>query len=120
MRTPEGDQLLEVIRSLIHGRVPPGQEETTVEIVTRTVVLIMSDPQYYSHLRLVIDLQSRIMQLERALAIVQNQQRPVMVVAKKAAVKKKAAAKKMAAPRKVSKKPLPSNVKQFRRGASGR
>jgi hypothetical protein len=111
--TPEGDQLLGVIRGMVHGRVHPSQEEATVEIVARTVVVIMSDPQYYSHLRLVIDLQSRIIQLERALAAYQGRMAPAPV--------KKVAAKKSPAPRKPTKKPaFGHNVKQFKRGAQGR
>jgi hypothetical protein len=115
VRTPEGDQLLGVIRQLIHGRVPPAYEDPTIEVICQTLVTIMSDPQYYSHLRLVIDLQSRVIQLERALAVYQGRMATPPVARKVTA--KKAAAK----PRKVTKKPaLPYNVKQFKKGASGR
>jgi hypothetical protein len=114
--TPEGDQLLRMIRQLVHGRVHPSQEEIVVEIVARVVVHIFNDPNFYSHLRLVIDLQSRIVQLERALAITTQQQRvarPVKKAAKKMPVKKAAPVKK------ASKRAYP-NVKQFKRGAAGR
>jgi hypothetical protein len=126
--TPEGDHLLSMIRQLVHGRVDPQHEEVVVEIVARVTVVIFSDPQFYSHLRLVIDLQSRIVQLERALAIATQQPRYVATQrtpAKKSAAKKSAAkrlpVKKAAKPvKKTTKKPpLPYNVKQFRRGAQG-
>lgn len=119
MRTPEGDQLLGVIRQLVHGRVHPSQEEATVEIVAQTLIVIMNDPQYYSHLRLVIDMQSRIIQLEHALASL-IQPRTVQVPVKRAAVKKTVAKKAVARPRPTKKPALPYNVKQFKRGASGR
>jgi hypothetical protein len=120
MRTPEGDQLLGVIRELIHGRVHPSQEEVTVEIVAQALVVIMSDPQYYSHLKLVIDMQSRIIQLEHALASL-IQPRPPSMPTKRATATKKVVAKKAAAPRRPTKKPAHSyNVKQFKRGAAGR
>jgi topoisomerase IA-like protein len=79
----------------------------------------MSDPKYYSHLRLVIDLQSRIIQLEHALASL-IQPRPTMKVPTKKVAAKKTVAKKAAAKPRISKTPpRPYNVKQFKRGAAG-
>jgi hypothetical protein len=117
--TPEGDQLLGMIRQLVHGRVHPNQEEVVVEIVARVVVHIFSDPTFYSHLRLVIDLQSRIVQLERALAIATQQPRVGRdyEAAKKVVAKK--AAKKLPVVKKTSKRAYP-NVKAFKKGATGR
>lgn len=121
MRTPESDQLLGVIRQLVHGRVHPQNEEATVEIVAQTLIVIMSDPQYYSHLRLVIDLQSRVLQLERALALYQQQMHSPPVRARAAPKPRKAPAKKASGVKKVAKRPpLPYNVRQFKKGASGR
>jgi len=118
MRTPEGDELLGVIRGLVHGTVHPSQEDRTIEIVVTTLMIILSDPKYYNHLNVVIDLQSRIIQLERALAAYQGR----MANPPRPAAKKVTAKKGVAKPtvRKVAKKPpLPYNVKQFKRGASG-
>jgi len=121
MRTPEGDELLGVIRQLVHGRVHPSQEEATVEIVAQTVILIMSDPHYYNHLRIVIDLQSRIVQLERAIAMYQQNLVPRPQGAQKRVVAKKAAARKGPAKPRPTKKPSRSyNVKEFRKGLGGR
>ena len=88
--TPEGDQLLGVIRQLVHGRVHPAYEEATVEIVVTALVRITTEPQFYNHLRVVIDLQSQIIQLERALAGYQGRVAPApvkKVVAKMAPAK---------------------------------
>lgn len=124
VRTPEGDQLLGVIRQLIHGRVPPAYEDPTIEVICQTLVTIMSDPQYYSHLRLVIDLQSRVIQLERALALYQQQMPSPPVRAKAASKPRKTVSKKPAGRppvRKATKKPpLPHNVRAFKKGAAGR
>lgn len=122
MRTPEGDQLLGVIRQLVQGRVPPAFEDATIEVVCQSLVTIMNDPQYYSHLRLVQDLQSRVFQLERALAAYQQNMMhaPVRPAPKaRKTVPKKAAAKPTV--KKATKKPpLPYNVRAFKKGASGR
>jgi hypothetical protein len=123
MRTPEGDDLLAVIRQLVHGHVHPAQEEAVVGIVAQTVIIIMSDPKYYTHLKLVIEMQSRIIQLERVLALYQQQMSSPPVRARAAPKPRKATAKKAPAKptvKKVTKKPaMPYNVKQFRRGAKG-
>jgi hypothetical protein len=118
MRTPEGDQLLGLIRGMVHGRVHPAYEEQAVEIVATTLVMIMSDPQYYNHLKVVMDLQSRVIQLERALALYQqNMPRPpVRASSAKKVVAKKAPAK----PRPTKKPAFGYNVKQFKRGAAGK
>jgi hypothetical protein len=121
--TPEGDELLGIIREYVNGRVPPAFEEATVEIVATTLVMMMSEPRFYNHLRVVIDLQKRIYQLETAIR--RYQQKPVRpspaARPPRPATRKKAAApKKMAAPKKATKKPpLPHNVRQFKRGAAG-
>lgn len=124
MRTPEGDQLLLVIRQLVHGRVPPEYEDATIDVICTSLVTIMSDPQYYSHLRLVIDLQSRVIQLERALALYQQQMASPPVRARAASNPRKAVSKKPPGKppvRKATKKPpLPHNVRSFKKGAAGR
>jgi hypothetical protein len=124
MRTPEGDQLLGVIRQLVHGRVPPAYEDATIEVVCQSLVTIMNDPQYYSHLRLVQDLQSRVIQLERVIALYQQQMPSPPVRARAAPKPRKAVSKKPPGKppvRKTAKKPpLPYNVKAFKKGAAGR
>lgn len=117
--TPEGDHLLSMIRQLVHGRVHPQHEEIVVEIVARTVVVVFSDPNFYSHLRLVQDLQSRVIQLERVVALYQQGQVPTKPVKVKKAAKRlpvKGPAKKS-----VSKRaPASLNVRQFRKGSQGK
>lgn len=124
MRTPEGDQLLLVIRQLVRGRVPAEYEDATIDVICTSLVTIMSDPQYYSHLRLVIDLQSRVLQLERALALYQQQMASPPVRARAAAKPGKPVSKKPPGKppvRKATKKPpLPYNVRSFKKGAAGR
>jgi hypothetical protein len=119
MRTPEGDELLAVIRQLVHGHVHPAQEEAMVGVVAQTVVIIMSDPKYYSHLRLVIELQSRVLQLERVLSLYQQQMSSPPVRARAAPKPRKTVAKKPAKKTVSKTPPRPYNVKQFKRGAKG-
>src|SRR3954471_24897995 len=111
--TPESDELLGIIRQYVHGRVGPPFEETTVEIVAQTLVMLMSEPRFYNHLRIVIDLQRRIAQLETALRHYQQKVPQPSPAARPRPPKKAVAKKKMPVP-KVSKKPLPHNVKQFK------
>jgi hypothetical protein len=79
-------------------------EEMVTELVGRTVVLIMSTPAFYLHLKVVQDLQLQVDALQQQVRILQSAQR------RKAAPRKAPAAKKAA----------PSNVRQFKRGAGGR
>jgi len=115
MTTPEGDDLLQVIRQYTRGRVHPSHEEAVVEVVAQVLVTMMSEPRFYNHLRVVIDLQRRVYALETAIRHYQTKATPPR---RTAPVKK--AVKKAPAVRKVSKKPPPQNVKQFRRGAQGK
>jgi len=97
-------------------------EEAVVEIVARVVIHIFNDPNFYGHLRLVQDLQSRIVQLERVIALYQQgavPTKPVKVTGKvyKAPVKK--AAKKLPVKKAAKKGPASLNVRQFRRGSQG-
>jgi len=102
-------------------------EEAVVEIVARVVIHIFNDPNFYGHLRLVQDLQSRIVQLERVIALYQQgavPTKPVKVTGKvyKAPVKKapvKKAAKKLPVKKAAKKGPASLNVRQFRRGSQG-
>ena len=119
----EGDDLLRHIYGFVHGRVPANLENLVTELVGRTVVLIMTTPAFYNHLKAVQDLQMENWNLRQAL-IAYQQGNPVRV--RKAAAPKKTAAKKTAAkkvptPRKTApKKAAKSNVHAFKRGASGR
>jgi hypothetical protein len=122
-RTPEGDQLLGIIRALVHGRVPPSQEAVAIEATASTLVAIMSDPKLYSHLRVVQDLQQenwslrqQILHLQRLLAAYNHPTNHSLKVSVKKAPAKKATVRK-AVPRK---KVPPSNVRAFKRGTSGR
>ena len=114
----EGDDLLRHIRSFVHGRVPANMEELVTELVGRTVVLIMTTPAFFNHLRAIQDLQAENWQLRQALIAYQ---RAEQVRAQRARTRKAAGAKKVATPRKAApKKAASSNVKAFKRGASGR
>ena len=111
----EGDDLLRHIHHYVHGRVPPNLENLVTELVGRTVVLIMSTPDFYNHLKPIQELQLENWQLRQALIAYQHG-----AGVRKAPVKKRAPTKK-AAPRKAAaKKAAPSNVRQFKRGSSGR
>lgn len=115
MTTTEGDELLAMIRQYVHGRVPAAHEEAIVEVVAKVVVAIMSEPRFYTQLRVVQDLRIRLAQAERAIAMYQQKtQRPTPAAPKpRKSVPKKAV-------KKTSKKPpLPHNVKAFKRGAAG-
>lgn len=115
MSTPEGDELLAMIRHYVHGRIPPIHEEVTVEIVAKVIVAIVSEPRFYTSLAIVQNLQSRVTQLEFALARYAEKERRGSPAARPGAKAKKAMPVK-----KISKKPpLPHNVKAFKRGAQG-
>ena len=118
-RTPEGDELLDSIRQYVHGRVPPAYEEVTVEIVATTLVTMMSEPRFYNHLRVVIDLQKRILQLEAALSRYQAKM-PSVPPAARPRKRPENAVKKTPVKKATKKPPLPYNVRQFRKGAQGK
>lgn len=113
----EGDDLLNHIRGFVRGRVHPNQEQLVTELVGRTVVLIMTTPSFFNHLRVIQDLQRENWQLRQALIAYQHdaQARAQRARARKASAAKKAAPRK-AAPRKAA----PSNVRPFKRGSSSR
>ena len=120
----EGDDLLRHIRAYVHGRVPANLEELVTELVGRTVVLIMTTPAFVNHLRAVQELQAENWNLRQALIAYQRATGPVRVQKaaprpRKAAAKRPAA-KKVATPRKAAPKKAASNVRAFKRGASGR
>lgn len=105
----EGDDLLDFIRATVHGRVHPDIQERVVEIVARTVIELMSRPEFTNHLRPIIDLQAENYYLKQQVVQLQRvvQQMPVKVVP----ARKRAPAKKKAAPR---------NAQAFKRGTQGR
>ena len=111
----EGDDLLRNIRSFVHGRVPPNLEELVTELVGRTVVLVMTTPEFYLHLSYVQDLLAQNAAL-RAHLIRQPPPRPP---AKKAPAKK-AAPRKATPAKRVVKKASTSRNQAFKRGAQGR
>jgi hypothetical protein len=118
MSTPEGDELLGIIRQYVRGRVHPSQEEVAVEVIAQILVMMMSEPRFYNHLRVVIDLQKRIRQLE--VAIQHYQQKPARPSPAARPPQPKKVVKKRVPVKKVAKKPpLPHNVKAFRKGAQG-
>ena len=112
----EGDDLLRHIAGFVHGRVPANMERLVTELVGRTVVLIMTTPAFVNHLRVVQELQQENWNLRQALI---TYQRAEQVRTQKARTRK-APAKKVPAPRKAAPKKAASNVKAFKRGASGR
>jgi hypothetical protein len=113
-----GDDLLRHIHSFVRGRVPPAMENVVTELVGRTVVLIMSRPEFYNHLRMVQELQQENWNLRQALIAYQ---RAEQVRAQKARTRKaSAAANAKKAARPAPKKAAASNVRAFKRGASNR
>lgn len=121
-----GDDLLNHIRSIVHGRVPPNLEETVTDMVGRTVVLIMSTPAFYNHLVIVQQLQRQNWDLRQALIAYQraDQERAQRALARRVAAARKAAPAKKATPRPAKraapKKAATSNARAFKRGAAGR
>jgi hypothetical protein len=112
----ESDDLLRHIRQFVHGRVPPAYEDLVTELVGRTVVLIMTTPEFYNHLRMVQELQAENWNLRQALI---TYQRAEQIRAQRARARKAPGpAKKAAPPKKAT--PAKSNVRQFKRGATGR
>jgi hypothetical protein len=119
MSTPEGDDLLRMIRQFVKERgTPPSQIEMITELVARTVVTVMTEPRFYSHLLVVQNLQARVFELERVIALYGQQARQGSPAARPPSPKK--AAKKLPAKKLAKKPPLPYNVRQFKKGASGR
>lgn len=127
-RTPEGDQLLGIIQALVHGRVPRNQELVVIEATAQALVTIMGDPQLYSHLRVVMDLQQENWNLRQQLLhahrLLSAYNHPSqnghtngqMKLQVKKAPKKPAPRKAPAARKRVP----PSNVRSFKRGATDR
>jgi hypothetical protein len=112
----EGDDLLRHVQSYVRGRVPANLEPLVTELVSRTVVLVMTTPAFYNHLRAIQELQHENWQLRQALI---SYQRAEQVRAQKARARKAAAAKKAATPRKAApKKASSSNVRAFKRPSS--
>ena len=110
----EGDDLLRTIRSYVHGRVPVAYEDLVTELVARTVVKIMTTPEFYLHLTYVQALQQENARLQTLLTRT-TRPRP----ATKAAPRK--APQKRVPPKVAVKKAQPrSRTGQFRKGATGR
>ena len=121
MSISEADDLLRHIRSFVRGRVPPQHENLVVELVGRTVVLIMTTPAFVNHLRAVQELQQENWNLRQALIAYQRAAgAPAAKPRARKAPAKRPAAKKVATPRKAAPKKASSNVRAFKRGASGR
>ena len=69
----EGDELLGMIRQAVRQRgVPLDQQEMLVELVGRTVILVMSEPRFYSRLTVVAQLQAENNLLRQHLAFAQS------------------------------------------------
>ena len=67
--TTTGDELLARIRqAVVETGVPPSQRDRVTELVGRCVVTIMSDPAFYSQLRVVMDLAQENQLLRQQLA----------------------------------------------------
>ena len=116
MSISEGDDLLRHVQSYVRGRVPANLEPLVTELVSRTVVLIMTTPAFYNHLRAIQELQHENWQLRQMLI---SYQRAEQARAQKARARKAAAAKKAATPRKAApKKASSSNVRAFKRPSS--
>jgi hypothetical protein len=112
----EGDDLLRHVQSYVRGRVPANLEPLVTELVSRTVVLIMTTPAFYNHLRAIQELQHENWQLRQMLI---SYQKAGQARVQRARARKAAAAKKAAAPRKAPpKKASSANVRAFKRPSS--
>lgn len=115
----EGDDLLAHIRAYVRGRVPPAWEDLVVELVGRTVVLVMTTPAFYNHLTYVQELQRENAALRAALRPVQRP--PMKKPTPRKTPARKAPPRKATAPvKKATKKASPSRVAAFKKGAAGR
>jgi DNA primase len=115
----ESDALLEYIAQQVHGRVPPDQERLVIELVARTLTMMMNTPDFVNRLLIVQQLNQEVYLLQQALLAQQRKAPPRKPAARKQAAKKKAAVKM--GPVKVAKRrPVPRGTnKAFKKGAAG-
>ena len=118
----DGEDLLAHVRAFVREKVPPKDVETTTEIIVRLIVLLMSKPEFYNHLRIVMNLQAENQALRQRLSRLMDEARTKRLrsQAVKAGMRKTAAAKatpvKKAAPVKGS---TAANRKAFQKGVTG-
>ncbi len=107
----EGDALLQYIAEVVHGRVPPEHEQLVIELVARTLTMMMNTPDFVNRLLIVQQLNQEVYLLQQALMA-----RPKRPPAKKQAAKKAVKVAVKMGP--VKKAPRGTN-KAFKKGASG-
>ena len=125
--TNEGDELLWMIRQAVRQRgVPKGQEEMLTELVGRTVIMVMSEPRFYSRLTVVAQLQAENNLLRQHLAFAQatlaRLAPATMRAPRKVPAKKKAGAKRVVkkSPAVKVKGSTAKNRNAFKQGYRGR
>lgn len=118
----EGDALLAQIRLMVSQRVPADQVETITELVARSVVAIMENPQFFYMLPKVHELRVENENLRQHLMLATAQLNRVMGIPmqpRKRPAKKKAA-KKVPVKRAPTVRVKPSTKNSaFKRGARG-
>lgn len=121
----EGDALFQHVARFVRGRVPPEQELLVIELVARSVALVMTTPEFLDKLTIVQQLRQDNWQLRQALIAYQrdemqraNRRAAAARSRAKKAPAKKVAAKKVPAPRKSPARKSPNAA--FKRGAAGR
>ena len=118
----ESDALLEYIAQQVQGRVPPDQERLVIELVARTLTMMMSTPDFVNRLLIVQQLNQEVYLLQQALLAQQRKAPPRKPAARKPPVKKatKKAAVKMGPVKVAKRRPVPRGTnKAFKKGAAG-
>jgi hypothetical protein len=117
--TTESDELLFMVRRFVKDRVEPRYEAIVTEGIVRTLVVMMSDPRFYTRLSIVSQLQMENemlrMHLANATAALARYQ-PVKVAPKKKRPAKKSTAKR----RPVATNPPVAVKRAFKQGYRGR
>jgi len=121
----EGDALFQHVARFVRGRVPPEQEMLVIELVARSIALVMTTPEFLNNLTVVQELRQDNWNLRQALVAYQRDEMARMNRSRRAAAAraakgapKKAAAKKAPAPRKAAPRKSPNAA--FKRGAADR
>ena len=120
----EGDDLLALIRNAVkenRSRIPYEQTDAITEIIGRMIVLIVTDPKFFSRLAPVQRLQLENAALRQELMRLQAFVRQMATPVRKAPAKKKAAAKKPVArsPQVKVKGSTATNRRAFKQGYRG-
>ena len=114
----ESDDLLEYIAQIVRGRVPPEHERLVVELVARTLTMMMNTPDFVNRLLIVQQLTYTVQQLQQENLLLQQTLLTQLPRKRPPATKKKAV--KMGPVKVVPKKKAPKGASTaFKKGAAG-